>query len=750
MKFRRALVLLAFAATASVRAQPAGDAVAIMAEPDAGPRIVYGTVRLGNGLHDLGLTVQKSSPEGGSPSRRQIFVGRFSDPRIRPHLEAGAADPGPEGFILTTDPTGVLVVAGADDSGVLYGCLELARRARTARSLPAKVSDREAPAFRLRGPCIGMQKTTILPGYSEYEYPYTPELFPFFYDKEFWKGYLDFLADNRMNTLYLWSGHPFPSLVKLPDYPYALEVSEEGYRQNVEMYRYLIQEADKRGIWLVQMFYNIELSKPFAEHNHLPTHLEAPSDLAADYTRKSITEFVRQYPQVGLMTCLGEALQGIDNQVSWFTQVILPAYKDGLAAAGITTQPPFILRTHGTDASVVLPAALKVYPRIDTEEKFNGESLTTWQPRGSAQALHLEMSKLAETHIANVHLLANLEPFRYGAQRFLRQAQRPGHARPPRREGRPCLSPSPTGTGPTPRTSWPHPLRCSTSGTGILWIRGLGALCLESGCARDGGPCLLDRAPGHRLWARRGGKHPRRLQRLRRGRPADHPPLRHHRGQPRDHVPRGDPGPAGRPHEVPRQCPALGNPWPSRRAPPGVCVELLTGTSNPTAGDPGPASSGRSCTSSEQAEKEIDAAAAQVTANADEFGRLLNDIHCIREMALNYAAKAQAAMLVLRYGHSHDVGDMEKAAVLLGQSLDHYRALARLTAETYLYAQSMQTNQRAIPVKGGINGRRENYHWTQLVLLYEKELVISRPGRRARASPSRPGPAEAGRAQFVV
>ncbi len=46
-------------------------------------------------------------------------------------------------------------------------------------------------------------------------------------------------------------------------------------------------------------------------------------------------------------------------------------------------------------------------------------------------------------------------------------------------------------------------------------------------------------------------------------------------------------------------------------------------------------------------------------------------VHCIREMALSYAAKAQAAMLVLRYGHSHDVADMEKAAVLLADSLDH-------------------------------------------------------------------------------
>ena len=83
--------------------------------------------------------------------------------------------------------------------------------------------------MKLRGTCIGMQKTFILPGRHVYEYPCTPELFPWFYDQPLWTEYLDFLATNRMNTLYLWSGHPFASLVRLKDYPYAVEVPDEQY-----------------------------------------------------------------------------------------------------------------------------------------------------------------------------------------------------------------------------------------------------------------------------------------------------------------------------------------------------------------------------------------------------------------------------------------------------------------------------------------------------------------------------------------
>src|SRR5207302_7978 len=73
--------------------------------------------------------------------------------------------------------------------------------------------------------------------------------------------------------------------------------------------------------------------------------------------------------------------------------------------------------------------------------------------------------------------------------------------------------------------------------------------------------------------------------------------------------------------------------------------------------------------------------------------------------------------------YSHDPADMEKAATYLAESLDHYRALAQLTEKTYNYANSMQTSQRKIPVPGGSGGQPANYHWTQLLPGYEKELA---------------------------
>ncbi|MBN2180557.1 MAG: hypothetical protein JW715_01490, partial [Sedimentisphaerales bacterium] len=125
---------------------------------------------------------------------------------------------------------------------------------------------------------------------------------------------------------------------------------------------------------------------------------------------------------------------------------------------------------------------------------------------------------------------------------------------------------------------------------------------------------------------------------------------------------------------------------------------------------------------SQSAVEAIEAAKPLVTKNKEEFERLRNDIYCIRAMSENYAAKVNAAILVLRYNYSKDIQDLKKAAEYLEESLDHYRKLTELTKDTYDFAQSMQTSQRKIPFPGAENGVPANFHWTQVLPKYEKEL----------------------------
>ena len=95
-----------------------------------------------------------------------------------------------EGFNLISKENRI-TITGNDESGILYGCLALIDSIKKLRSFPVNIDVNDAPEMVLRGQCIGLQKSTYLPGRNVYEYPYTPETFPWFYNKKLWIQVLD-------------------------------------------------------------------------------------------------------------------------------------------------------------------------------------------------------------------------------------------------------------------------------------------------------------------------------------------------------------------------------------------------------------------------------------------------------------------------------------------------------------------------------------------------------------------------------
>ena len=257
--------------------------VNIVMPQEASNRVLFAGEHLKKALEDAGYSSVMLSDTAGMDKDEVC---------IRLEQAADTAGLKKEGFTISTRGN-MTTVTGNDGSGVIYGCRELIDHVGQYKDLkfPAQLTD--APEMVLRGGCVGIQKMEYLPGRGVYEYPYTPESFPWFYDKEQWIKYLDMLVENRMNSLYLWNGHPFASLVKLEEYPFAVEVDEETFKKNEEMFSFLTAEADKRGIFVIQMFYNILLSKPFAEHYGLKTQdRNRPiTPLISDYTREAQKPF---------------------------------------------------------------------------------------------------------------------------------------------------------------------------------------------------------------------------------------------------------------------------------------------------------------------------------------------------------------------------------------------------------------------------------------------------------------------------
>ncbi len=359
-------------------------------------------------------------------SKVQIILAQRTDSVLKP-FDKQIPDFWPdakEAFILRRI-NNTIIATGYDASGTLYAALELSSRIQSAKALPTTLDYEDHPQLKLRGYALGMQKPEITYEGAEYDYLYTPKDFPFFYDKAYWSRYLDYLVDNRINTLYLWSGHPFTSLLKLPKYPEAQELPTAQLEQNIAMFHWLTAEADRRGIWILQGFYNIHLSHAFARAHNVPYHLSAPTQLSSEYTRYAISEFIREYPSVGIFMTLGEAM-GPHYGPEWLTKTIIPGVKDGVAELSAqlghpVPEPPIVVRAHATDIEDVMPAAKPLYPNMNTMWKWNGESLTWTNIRGPVRERFEKLVAGSNTTIVNIHLLSNLEPFRWGDPEFVRQ-----------------------------------------------------------------------------------------------------------------------------------------------------------------------------------------------------------------------------------------------------------------------------------------------------------------------------------------
>lgn len=630
-----------------------------------------------------------------------------------------------------------VIVAGYDESGVLYGAVELADRIAAAHAVPAELDYEDHPALKLRGVAIGIQKPELTYDNAEYDYRYTPQEFPFFYDKAGWTKYLDELVEERINTLYLWNGHPFTSLLKLPKYPEAQELPTAQLEANIAMFRWLTAEADRRGIWVLQGFYNIHLSHAFAKAHGLPNHLSAPSELSSEYTRYCVSEFIREYPNVGLFMTLGEAM-GPHYGPEWLTKTIIPGVLDGLkeqaAAVGHPVpEPPIVVRAHATDIDAVMAAAKPLYGNIDTMFKWNGESLTWTNVRGPVKTQFERLIAGSNVDIANVHILSNLEPFRWGDPDFVRQT---------------ILNFQRIGIGglhlyPLRYWDWPYsadnttPLLKQTDRDWI-WYQSWARYAWNPNRDADKEHAYWSQQFADRFGTLEAGGHlldayelsgvcaPRLL--------------------PRIGITEGN-----------REVFSLGLTMPqlidaqrfspaetlwTGDAPDGERLDEYVANEfnhKPHHGESPLGVADFAADSSGKAIAEAEAAGPGVTMDQAEYKRIVNDMRAIHELMLFYQAKTKAAHLVMLYGYDHDANHLTEAETLLAQSVDDFRALVGLTEKTYRDAAAMHTSQRQIPVRGG----PQSEHFRDVLPVYERELAVFQSRLKALGTGTPPTGAEA-------
>jgi hypothetical protein len=126
----------------------------------------------------------------------------------------------PEGFTMRVsklDGQRYVFIDGADTAGAMYGGLELAEQIRT-RGTGGLIDIERNPYMPIRGTKFNLPLDLRTPSYSDMSDSAQRNI-DTIWDFEFWRTYLDQLARDRYNMVSVWNLHPFPSMVKVPEYP---------------------------------------------------------------------------------------------------------------------------------------------------------------------------------------------------------------------------------------------------------------------------------------------------------------------------------------------------------------------------------------------------------------------------------------------------------------------------------------------------------------------------------------------------
>ncbi|MBE7561174.1 hypothetical protein HS125_20375 [bacterium] len=603
----------------------------------------------------------------------------------------------PESVGLLQRDAAHIEVYGADAAGVLYGALALLERAREParrrRSgtapvlLPEPVQ--ETPAFRLRGHAMAVVSAT------SYDQPITRATAPWFYDMNYWLRELDLCRDCRFNALYIWSKHPFPYFLRLPSFPESQDLSDAQLDENIAMFKWITTEAEKRNVTIMFVIYNIFVSHSFAEAHEIPVANAFWSPLLVDYTQECVSQFVAQYPNVSLVICAGEALA--ERKPQWVSEVILPA----VMRTG--KRPPIVVRGWQMSARDVAEVILPVYDNLYTESKYNGELLTSPRYMEPANEVYIAHSPL---HIVNMHLVSNLNPFRWFDPYFIRECMKFCHDK-----GARGLE-----VFPLEFWAWPHTMdRCEPGLVSLerdrLWYEAWGRYSWNPDrelnvedvywWERLGGDFGLTRDDASKLLS--AMRHYSAVM------PANNRFFSAHGGN-------------GAAHTLGQTLPQLMHQSARHFTPErgetvrSFVARVAHGT--PTVGE-GPKEGARfMAAESAAAVRLFDEIMPRARANRDELERWRNDARAIHAFALHTYAKVEAAMETLMYRESGRLLHLREAEAALTRSVEAYRDLCRLTEPAYLAATGLRW-YRHKPYSTVLSVD----HWTDVLPRFERELA---------------------------
>lgn len=302
-----------------------------------------------------------------STKGKRIILGLRSDQRISPSFQAtGAnlpAELGPQSYAIrtTNEPDSTFWVLGGDANGAMYGGLQLAESI-SLNGFPNALNQDGSPHIQNRGIKFNLPLDVRTPSYSDCSDAAQANI-PEVWDKEFWTEFLDSMARHRYNVLSLWSLHPFPSLVKVPEFPeVALDdvwrtkeklddsfhlwgldmvrpemlanhevVQKISIDEKINFWRWMMQQASDRGIGIYFFTWNVFTWGAEGKHG---INNDMANEATKKYFRASVREMVKTYPLLaGMGITAGENMphdMSSKDKEAWLWETYGEGVRDGL------------------------------------------------------------------------------------------------------------------------------------------------------------------------------------------------------------------------------------------------------------------------------------------------------------------------------------------------------------------------------------------------------------------------------------
>jgi hypothetical protein len=254
-----------------------------------------------------------------------------------------------EGYIIHKDPGNVknIYIIGKDEAGVMYGGLEVAEIIRL-KGFEAIDNDFKNPYMKVRGTKFNIPLDVRTPTYTEPSDAAQNNMAEM-WNFEFWTEYIDNLARYRYNTISIWNLHPFPSMVKVPEYPdialddvrkstvdweenYSLHgrgfdapeivnnyevIKEITIDEKIDFWRKVMAYGKQRNVQFFIVTWNIWI---YGTEGKYGITDQSDNPITTDYFRKSIKQLVLTYPDLaGIGITTGENMYALTprGKVEW-------------------------------------------------------------------------------------------------------------------------------------------------------------------------------------------------------------------------------------------------------------------------------------------------------------------------------------------------------------------------------------------------------------------------------------------------